>query len=134
MVKSAEAGSAVPPFLSKCYAMVDDEASDAIISWGSSNDSFVIWDMAEFGNQLLPKYFKHNNFASFMRQLNIYVSFFSFTFMNGILELCLPGKGRHVEKRYSLGFRIIGKCICLHHFLSPMIIIWVLNKILNQEK
>lgn len=72
MVKSTEAGSVVPPFLKKCYEMVDDEASDAIISWNLSNDSFVIRDTTEFSHQLLPKYFKHNNFSSFMRQLNIY--------------------------------------------------------------
>lgn len=62
----------MPPFLKKCYEMVDDEASDAIISWNLSNDSFVIRDTTEFSHQLLPKYFKHNNFSSFMRQLNIY--------------------------------------------------------------
>ena len=82
MVKSAEAGHIVPPFLNKCYEMVDDEASDAIISWSPTNDSFVIRDAAEFSNQLLSKYFKHSNFSSFMRQLNIYVSFFSFGYMN----------------------------------------------------
>lgn len=82
MVRSTEADPLVPPFLNKCYELVDDLASNAIISWSPNNDSFVIWDAAEFSHQLLPKYFKHNNFSSFMRQLNIYVSFFSFVYMN----------------------------------------------------
>ncbi|KAL5553283.1 hypothetical protein UlMin_040684 [Ulmus minor] len=62
----------VAPFLRKCYEMVDDEATNSIISWSDANDSFVIWDMTQFSVGLLPKYFKHSNFSSFMRQLNIY--------------------------------------------------------------
>ncbi|KAF7846376.1 hypothetical protein BT93_L4485 [Corymbia citriodora subsp. variegata] len=61
------------PFLTKCYEMVEDGATDPIISWGSAGDSFVIWDITQFTLQLLPHYFKHSNFSSFMRQLNIYV-------------------------------------------------------------
>ncbi|KAK3199768.1 hypothetical protein Dsin_009191 [Dipteronia sinensis] len=73
MVKSNENGSgSVAPFLTKCYEMVDDESTDPIISWTQNNDSFVIWDMTQFSVQLLPNYFKHSNFSSFMRQLNIY--------------------------------------------------------------
>ncbi|XP_050275559.1 heat stress transcription factor A-8 [Quercus robur] len=73
--KSKENGSdSVAPFLTKCYEMVDDEATDSIISWTQpeSCNSFIIWDMTEFSVRLLPLYFKHNNFSSFMRQLNIY--------------------------------------------------------------
>jgi len=71
--KSVENASAsVPPFLNKCYEMVDDEATDSIISWSQTSDGFVIGDMTEFSVRLLPKYFKHSNFSSFMRQLNIY--------------------------------------------------------------
>ncbi|KAG0449845.1 hypothetical protein HPP92_027062 [Vanilla planifolia] len=46
----------LPPFLSKTYDVVDDPATDLI----------------EFARDLLPKYFKHNNFSSFVRQLNTY--------------------------------------------------------------
>ncbi|XP_031286328.1 heat stress transcription factor A-8 [Pistacia vera] len=73
MVKSNENGSvSVAPFLKKCYEMVDDESTDSIISWSQNSESFVIWDMTEFSVKLLPKYFKHSNFSSFIRQLNIY--------------------------------------------------------------
>ena len=74
--KSIGSGSNLAPFLIKCYDMVDTESTDNIISWSESNDSFVIWDMTEFSRDLLPAYFKHRNFSSFMRQLNIYVSLF----------------------------------------------------------
>lgn len=72
MAKASHNGSTLAPFLTKCYDMIDDDSTDSIVSWSESNDSFVIWDMTEFSTELLPKYFKHRNFSSFMRQLNIY--------------------------------------------------------------
>ncbi|ONK81968.1 uncharacterized protein A4U43_C01F34760 [Asparagus officinalis] len=67
-----EGSNPLPPFLAKTYDMVDDPSTDAIVSWSASNDSFVVWDPLEFARDLLPKFFKHNNFSSFIRQLNTY--------------------------------------------------------------
>ncbi|KAL9258757.1 Heat stress transcription factor A-4c-like protein [Drosera capensis] len=72
MDEGHSAPNSLPPFLSKTYEMVDDSSSDAIVSWSTSNKSFIVWDQALFARDLLPRFFKHNNFSSFIRQLNTY--------------------------------------------------------------
>ncbi|KAI3741845.1 hypothetical protein L1987_59523 [Smallanthus sonchifolius] len=61
-----------PPFLTKIYDMVDDQSMDHIVSWNRGGKSFVVWDPHAFSTYLLPRYFKHNNLSSFVRQLNTY--------------------------------------------------------------
>ncbi|KAL9227538.1 hypothetical protein vseg_003216 [Gypsophila vaccaria] len=61
-----------PPFLTKTYEMVDDPNTNQVVCWSRDGRSFVVWDPHEFSNDLLPKYFKHSNFSSFVRQLNTY--------------------------------------------------------------
>ncbi|KAG8384385.1 hypothetical protein BUALT_Bualt04G0112600 [Buddleja alternifolia] len=60
------------PFLTKTYHLVDDRSTDDVVSWNEGGTAFVVWKTAEFAKDLLPKYFKHNNFSSFVRQLNTY--------------------------------------------------------------
>lgn len=61
-----------PPFLTKTYDIVDDPSTNHIVSWSTGNNSFVVWDPQAFSIILLPRFFKHNNFSSFVRQLNTY--------------------------------------------------------------
>ncbi|KAI4342712.1 hypothetical protein MLD38_027302 [Melastoma candidum] len=65
--------SGPPPFLTKTYDIVDDPSTDRVVSWNPGSNGFVVWDAHAFSATLLPKYFKHNNFSSFIRQLNTYV-------------------------------------------------------------
>ncbi|KAG2328706.1 hypothetical protein Bca52824_011434 [Brassica carinata] len=66
-------GKAVPaPFLTKTYQLVDDHTTDHVVSWGDDDTTFIVWRPPEFARDLLPNYFKHNNFSSFVRQLNTY--------------------------------------------------------------
>lgn len=41
------------------------------VSSFQSGNSFHVFDQGQFAKEVLPKYFKHNNMASFVRQLNM---------------------------------------------------------------
>uniref|UniRef100_A0A0E0ESY9 HSF-type DNA-binding domain-containing protein n=1 Tax=Oryza meridionalis TaxID=40149 RepID=A0A0E0ESY9_9ORYZ len=65
-------GGGPAPFLTKTHQMVEESATDEVISWGKEGRSFVVWKPVEFARDLLPLHFKHCNFSSFVRQLNTY--------------------------------------------------------------
>ncbi|KAJ1668865.1 Heat shock transcription factor [Coemansia sp. RSA 1813] len=62
----------VTPFLNKLYSMVDDSASDDLIRWTDDGNSFLVMKHEDFAKDVLPRFFKHSNFSSFVRQLNMY--------------------------------------------------------------
>ncbi|KAA8539900.1 hypothetical protein F0562_026592 [Nyssa sinensis] len=70
---AGDASRSLPtPFLTKTYQLVDDHTIDDVISWNEDGSTFIVWNPTDFAKDLLPKYFKHNNFSSFVRQLNTY--------------------------------------------------------------
>ncbi|XVE64190.1 hypothetical protein DITRI_Ditri07aG0081700 [Diplodiscus trichospermus] len=71
-VGGASQRSLPTPFLTKTYQLVDDQTIDDFISWNNDGSTFIVWNPTVFARDLLPKYFKHNNFSSFVRQLNTY--------------------------------------------------------------
>ncbi|CAN6204662.1 unnamed protein product [Urochloa humidicola] len=68
----ARAGGGPAPFLTKTHQMVEEAATDEVISWAEKGRSFVVWKPVELARDLLPIHFKHCNFSSFVRQLNTY--------------------------------------------------------------
>ncbi|GFH47123.1 hypothetical protein CTEN210_03598 [Chaetoceros tenuissimus] len=61
----------IPIFLQKTYHMIDS-CDPTIASWSDSGDSFAVKDPDTFAKNIIPQFFKHNNFKSFVRQLNVY--------------------------------------------------------------
>lgn len=63
--------SPIAPFVSKTYGIVSDE-SDEVVSWWKTDgeDTFVIKHVDVFQERVLPRFFSHNNYSSFVRQLN----------------------------------------------------------------
>jgi hypothetical protein len=49
--------------------MLEDGSQD-LICWSSTGDYFSVYNSALFSKEILPQYFKHNNWQSFVRQLN----------------------------------------------------------------
>ncbi|KAI7872106.1 HSF-type DNA-binding-domain-containing protein [Spinellus fusiger] len=62
----------VPAFLNKLYNMVEDPASDELIRWAADGSSFIVARHEDLAKKVLPRFFKHSNFSSFVRQLNMY--------------------------------------------------------------
>jgi heat shock transcription factor len=53
-------------------SFLDESKNTDLIRWSERGDSFVVLDEDEFAKTLIPELFKHNNYASFVRQLNMY--------------------------------------------------------------
>jgi len=61
-------------FPAKAYLMIDNCSVEHpnVASWTADGTAFVVKDTAQLATDHLPRYFKHSNFQSFVRQLNIY--------------------------------------------------------------
>lgn len=57
--------------LTKC-SFLDNNKNENLIRWSDDGNSFIVLDEDEFARTLIPELFKHNNYASFVRQLNMY--------------------------------------------------------------
>ncbi|KAH0534075.1 hypothetical protein FGG08_007321 [Glutinoglossum americanum] len=62
----------IPPFVQKLSSFLDQSKNTDLIRWSDGGDSFIVLDEDEFAKTLIPELFKHNNYASFVRQLNMY--------------------------------------------------------------
>lgn len=62
----------IPPFVQKLNSFLEESKNTELIRWSEKGDSFIVLDEDEFAKTLIPELFKHNNYASFVRQLNMY--------------------------------------------------------------
>ncbi|KAK4983385.1 Heat shock transcription factor [Elasticomyces elasticus] len=62
----------IPPFVQKLSSFLDSSNRTDLIRWTDDGNSFVVLDEDEFARTMIPELFKHNNYASFVRQLNMY--------------------------------------------------------------
>lgn len=69
--KRKEGFENAPLFLRKTYHMIDT-CDPEIASWAADGLTFVVKDTETFASKVIPQFFKHNNFSSFVRQLNFY--------------------------------------------------------------
>jgi len=59
-------------FVHKLYQMLSDPKQSNFIKWNDTGLSFTIRNVQGFSRNVLPLHFRHNNFSSFVRQLNMY--------------------------------------------------------------
>ncbi|TKA61220.1 Transcription factor prr1, partial [Cryomyces minteri] len=52
-------------FVRKLYKMLENQTDENVVRWGNEGDSFVVLENEKFTKHILPKHFKHSNFASF---------------------------------------------------------------------
>ena len=64
--------SECPNFLLKLYQILENDEYKDIICWGKDGTYFLVKNLHDFTENILPKYYKHNNYSSFIRQLNMY--------------------------------------------------------------
>lgn len=67
----ANATADIPIFLRKTYQMIDT-CDAAVCSWSEDGETFVVKNPTKFEQEIIPQYFKHSKFTSFVRQLNFY--------------------------------------------------------------
>jgi hypothetical protein len=68
--KKKDTSDNVPVFLKKTYLMIDT-CDATIATWSDDGLSFVVKDTEKFASQIICQFFKHKNFSSFVRQLNV---------------------------------------------------------------
>lgn len=62
----------LPAFLNKLFGMINSSETDPWVHWNDEGTSFIIPSAQDLAEHVLGRHFKHNNFASFVRQLNMY--------------------------------------------------------------
>ena len=62
----------IPGFIQKTYDIFMSDEYKSYCCWNQDGSSIIVKDQSQFTKSVLPRYFKHSNFQSFVRQLNMY--------------------------------------------------------------
>ncbi|KAL5685038.1 hypothetical protein EMGR_004688 [Emarellia grisea] len=57
----------IPPFVQKLSSFLNESKNTDLIRWSDNGNSFIVLDEDEFAKILILELFKHNNYASFVR-------------------------------------------------------------------
>ncbi|KAH9824102.1 HSF-type DNA-binding-domain-containing protein [Melampsora americana] len=72
-VKEPSPPAASTAFISKLYHLCSHDDYHPYIRWNSAGDAFVLaHGNVDFASVVLPRFFRHSNVSSFIRQLNLY--------------------------------------------------------------
>ena len=63
-----------PSFLVKLFNILNESQYKSYIQWGPDDQTVIISDSNGLTKKVLPKFYNHNNYASFVRQLNMIIS------------------------------------------------------------
>lgn len=66
---SKRSHESISNFIEKTYNILENEDNANIIAWTAKGASFIIKEVKKFEEEILPIYFKHSNFSSFVRQV-----------------------------------------------------------------
>uniref|UniRef100_A0A1I8AMQ7 HSF_DOMAIN domain-containing protein n=1 Tax=Steinernema glaseri TaxID=37863 RepID=A0A1I8AMQ7_9BILA len=99
----------LPVFLSKLWTILESPEHSETVCWDESGFSFHIIDQFKFSRNVLPRYFKHSNLNSLVRQLNMY----GFRKMTPLERSGGPGRNYEDQLEFSHPFFVRGRPDCL---------------------
>lgn len=69
---AAAASGEQTAFISKLWHLLTHAEYERYLRWNTAGDAFILTNANEFAIRVLPRFFRHSNVASFIRQLNLY--------------------------------------------------------------
>jgi hypothetical protein len=92
-------------FMEKLRLILDEAANHNLVHWTEVGKTFIVLNVDEFSTHILPMYFKHSNFSSFVRQLHGY-GFHKKQLSLGVVEFFYSEKLNeseliNVQRRYN---------------------------------
>lgn len=82
--------------------MVNCVKYQSLIRWSEDGKAVCIMNIKQFSENVLPQYFKHNKFASFFRQLNMYNFYTTGQESESREDLYFQHKKRNLQKYHQL--------------------------------